>query len=102
MVRGSAALLSACLAFGGHAQADDPSPAFAIPTDATCDEAVAEWDRYQAFVAKNRKTRRLMREKFKSAATADEFCALSPCEFRALEVSPATAAEALGAVDVLF
>ena len=37
-----------------------------------------------------------------AAATADEFCALSPCEFRALEVSPATAAEALGAVDVLF
>ena len=25
-----------------------------------------------------------------AAATADEFCALSPCEFRALEVSPAT------------
>lgn len=73
MFRVSAALLSACLAFGGHAQANDPSPAFAIPTDATCDEAVAEWDRYQAFVAKNRKTRRLGREGFKSAATADEF-----------------------------
>ena len=28
-----------------------------------------------------------------AAATADEFCALSPCEFRALEVSPATLPE---------
>ena len=44
-----------------------------MPTDAPCDEAVAEWDQCYAFVAKNRKTRRLMREKFKSAATADEF-----------------------------
>ena len=36
------------------------------------------------------------------AAAAEDGGALSPCEFRALEVSPATAAEALGAVDVLF
>jgi tetratricopeptide (TPR) repeat protein len=74
MLNPIAVLLSATVAFSGTAAADDSSPDPTIPPDASCDQAIAQLEQFEAFAMKaNGSERDLRRARTKAAASADAF-----------------------------